>query len=187
MLHNIQNKYPEYYFIAKFILLFLVLYYGCEFWIGITSPGNHYSQFCDKYLNYINWMRTSLLYAARAFCSILGYPATVISKTTIQGFNGYKATIIYSCIGYGILSFWAAFVITFPTFFYRKIKWLLGGLFLLWLVNVLRISLLLIYINKVKTIHSFPQHHLVYNIASYAMIFVMIYFFAKGKTSLQHK
>lgn len=179
MVNIFQKKYPEYYFVAKFILLFLFLYYGTEFWIGVTSQGNYYSAFCDNYLNYINWLRSSLLQAASFLCNSFGYKATVISKTTIMGFNGFRTTIIYSCIGYGILSFWTAFVISFPSNVKRKIKWLLVGLLFLWFINVLRIVLLLLYINKVKSIYSFTKHHLVYNIVVYAIIFVMIYFFSK--------
>lgn len=187
MFSNIKNKYPELLFIAKFLLLFSLLFFGTEFWIGITSPGNYYSPFCSKYLNYIDLLRNSLLKAANVLCNILGYSTTVISKTTIMGFNGYKATIIYSCIGYGILSFWTAFVISYPSSFKQKIKWLLCGSLLLWFINVVRISLLLIYINKVKSITTFPKHHLVYNIIAYTVVFFMIYLFSRNKSQLIHK
>ncbi len=184
MLSEIKNKYPEVLFIAKFLLLFLFLYLGTEFWIGVTSPGNHYCKFCDDYFNYIKWLRNSILKAAEILCNIFGYKATKLNNITIEGVSGFKVTMVYSCIGYGILSFWTAFTITYPSAFKRKIKWLFGGLICLWFANVVRICLLLIYVNNVKNIHSFPKHHLAYTIVTYVIVFILIYFFVKEKKAI---
>ncbi|MCX6209914.1 MAG: hypothetical protein NTZ59_10595 [Bacteroidetes bacterium] len=181
MFAEIKNKYPEVLFITKFLLLFLFLYFGTEFCIGITSPGNHYSKFCDDYLNYINWLRVSILSTSEGLSNLLGYKAVKLNNITIEGFNGFRVNMVYSCIGYGILSFWTAFVITYPSTIKQKMVWLFSGLLSLWFVNVLRVLLLLILINKTKNVETFPQHHLAYNIATYIIVFVMIYFFTRNK------
>jgi exosortase/archaeosortase family protein len=183
LLHNLKKNYPEVLFILKFLLLFLFLYQFVEFWIGISSKGGLYVPFIDEYFNGVKWYRVFILKSAAAVHYLFSYPTHLLSSITLEGYNGYRVNMVYSCIGYGIICFWAAFVFSFPITLKHKLQWLALGFILLFMLNVLRISILLFVINKTKNVESFSMHHTYYNVCSYALIFMMIYFFVK-KSSL---
>ena len=54
--------------------------------------------------------------------------------------GGRGVIIAMDCVGYGVYSFWAAFVIANNGSFKKKALWIMGGLLALWLVNVIRIT-----------------------------------------------
>ena len=135
MFNKLIKKYPEIYFVLQFLLLFCVFYFGTEFWIGITSKGGYYNAFCEQYLNYIKWYRLLILNASVFFCNLFGYKSQVLNNTSVVGFNDFRVTMVYSCIGYGLLCFWAAFTVTYPTNYKRKLLWFALGFFILWIAN----------------------------------------------------
>jgi exosortase/archaeosortase family protein len=83
------------------------------------------------------------------------------------------------CVGYGVYSFWAAYVIAGDDSIGRKIKWVTGGLLLLWAINVIRISGVLVAINRHWAMPLGIDHHTWFNIFAYAAIFGMMYFFER--------
>ena len=83
------------------------------------------------------------------------------------------------CLGYGVMSFWIAFVVANKGTSIKKLKWLLGGLFLICLINVIRISLLLLAINF-HWLTPYFNHHTWFNIIAYLIIFILIYFYDKS-------
>jgi len=176
---SLFKKYPELLFAIKFLLLFTILYYFNKAWIGLSTPDNLYIPFIEKYLDYISWLRHSILFTSKYFTAALGYNTTLIGKYKIAFVGGNSITMVYSCIGYGIMSFWAAFIITWDNPVKRKIIWLITGLISIWIINVLRISFLLIYINSHKSRSLFESHHTVYNIVAYALIITLAYFYTK--------
>lgn len=182
MLKKMSTKYPETYFIAKLLLLFCVFYFGSQLWIGITSKGNYYSAFADTYLNYIAWLRTSLLKAAGVICMVFGHKTAIENEISLRIIGGYKINMVYSCIGIGVMSCWAAFALAFPSQLKRKAKWLIGGLLVIWLLNSIRVAALLLLVNSTRNTKAFPQHHTVFNIVSYCIVVVMIYFYTKRAT-----
>lgn len=179
MQNTLSKKYPETYFIIKLLLLFCFFYFGSQFWIGITSKGNYYSAFADNYLNYIAWLRVSVLKAAGVICSFFGHQTTIENEISLRIIGGYKVNMVYSCIGIGVLSSWAAFAIAFPSPLKRKIKWLIGGIVIIWLVNCIRVAALLLLVNSTRNTKAFPQHHTIFNIFSYCIVIIMIYFYTK--------
>ncbi len=184
MLAQFLKKYPEVVFIVKLTFLFSVFYFGTDFWIGITAKGNYYSSFCDEYLNYVRWIRISILKAAGVICSVFGYHTRIENTISLRIINGIKINMVYSCIGIGVLSSWASFVIAYPSKLKRKIYWLFGGLLLIWMVNVIRIAALLILFNKTRDINTFPNHHTAFNIIAYIIVLLLIYFYTKDKKQL---
>lgn len=88
--------------------------------------------------------------------------------------------MVYSCIGYGVMSFWAAFILANRGNWRKKTIWITGGLLCLWAINVLRVGLLLL---AAKKNWSFPlgwDHHTWFNVVAYALIFGMIYFYDRS-------
>jgi exosortase/archaeosortase family protein len=80
-----------------------------------------------------------------------------------------------SCVGYGVYSFWIAFVAANQGTIYKKMRWIIVGIFLLWLINVLRITLLLVAVNNGWPMPLGIDHHTWFNIAAYLLIFIMIF------------
>lgn len=181
MFNNLIKKYPESVFIAKLLILFCIFYYGSQFFIGITSKGNYYSAFLDNYFNYIRWMRLSILKAAGCICSILGYDTRIENGISLRIINGYKVNMVYSCIGFGVLSSWAAFAIAYTSKTKRKLIWLVMGLLVIWFVNVFRVAVLLIWLNKTKDTKGFIYHHTIFNGIAYCIVILLIYFYTKEK------
>ncbi len=85
--------------------------------------------------------------------------------------------VVYSCIGYGVMSFWLSFILANQLSLKRKIKWIVGGLLMIWIINVVRISLMLVAVNeKWQSPFNFDNHTW-FNIVAYIAIFTMMYFF----------
>lgn len=183
MIKRLLTQYPESFFLLKLLLLFSVFYYGTQFWIGITSKGNLYIAFCDNYLNYFVWLRIAILKLAGFFCYLLGYNTTIEYTTSLRIIGGIRVNVVQSCVGVGILSAWSAFILAYPEVKKSKFIWLLSGLFTIYVANSIRIAALLILVNKTKDVGVFPYHHTLYNIVSYIIIFLLIYFYTKEKRS----
>ncbi len=181
MFSKLNNKYPEAFFIAKLLTLFSIFYFGTEFWIGITAKGGLYSPFCDNYLNYIRGLRLLILKGAAVICLLFGYETTIIDTTSLKIIGGLQVNMVYSCIGYGLLSCWAAFIIAFPSKTKKKIIWLFGGFIIICFANIIRVAGLLMLVNKTKDISQFSNHHEIFNAIAYSIIIVLLYFYTKNK------
>ncbi len=162
-------------YLAKFAVSFCLLYYGTLAVIGLSAPGGYYSAFIAHYLNYINWLRYSILHTSKLLVSLLGYQVYLKDKYTLV-INNYAAVkMVYTCIGYGIMSFWAAFVIANSAPLKTKLMWILAGWLMLWCINVARISLLLIVLTKHWSNPIGFDNHTWFNVAVYVSLFLMIY------------
>lgn len=166
---------------AKFLLLFCVLYYGTTAVIALASPGGQYSAFVQNYLDYPGWLRASLLNGAQMLLSVMGYPCSIVGPYHLVLANGNSVQLVYSCLGYGLMSFWAAFVIANSGSIKKKVAWIIGGFCMLWLINVIRIALLLASIHQDWPVPFGLNHHTLFNIAAYLLIFIMIWFFDRSQ------
>lgn len=169
-------------FIIKLLLLFALFYVGSIGLIGITSPGGSgYSRFIDQHLNLIAWLRAAILHAANLVSNLLGTDSFVKEPFfLVSGSSGRRVQMVYSCIGYGIMSFWAAFVLAHAGAFKKKIIWLLAGLLIIFIINSCRVGIILVAIENNWNINRFADHHTTFNIVSYIFIFILIYFFTKS-------
>ena len=172
-------------YLLKFIGAFCLLYFGTLAVEGLAAPeGRFYSSFVEHYLNYISWLRSSLTYTTKGVLTSLGYTIDIISPTYFKVRHGLGVRMGYDCLCYGVTSFWLAFVFANTGTWKKKLVWMILGTLALWIINVTRISLLVIATNKGW---SFPfgwDHHTWFNIAAYLVIFIMIWFFDRhSKTS----
>lgn len=149
--------------------------------IGITSAGGYYSAFADHYLDYVAALRWLLLHASKILLQMLGYIIYLKDIFTIKLQNGLGVHVGYDCIGYGVMIFWVAFIFANEGSFSKKLKWMAGGLLLIWIVNVLRISMMLLSINHNWSSPFDLDNHTLFNIAAYTVMFTMIYFFDRSK------
>lgn len=167
-------------FILIFGAVFLLCYYGALFITGLAVPGGTYSPFVEKYLNVAAWLRSSLIMSTKLFVGVFGFDTVRTNEYVLRVPAASGIKIVYSCLGFGVMSFWAAYIIATTGDMFNKTVWLFGGLFLIWFVNVVRISLVLIGANKGWKFPFGWDHHTWFNIAAYLVIFTMMYFFEKS-------
>lgn len=168
-------------YLIKFIGAFCFFYFGTLAVIGLSAPVGYYSAFVDHYLNFIPAFRATLLYGTKAFVYLLGYETFIPVNTQIRMVNGSAVNLVYSCLGYGVTSFWLAFIFANTGSLKKKLVWMLGGTIIIWIINVLRISMVLMANSKKWTIPFGMDNHTLFNIAAYIAIFVMIYFFDRSE------
>lgn len=183
---SLLNDKKFLWFAGKFLLLFCIFYFGTIFWIGLAAPGGLYSPFVEKYLDYVSWIKRSLIWAVGIVARWSGHQTYTFPDHIIGIKNGPSVKIAMDCVGYGVYSFWAAYVIANNGSLAKKAAWIIGGLLLLWAINAGRISLFLLALQQKKQMPFGIDHHTWFNIVAYAIIFLMIWFYEK-KMKTQEK
>ena len=181
----ITTSYLEFYiffpfsitflFLITFFFLFAVLYFFNVAYIGITSPANYYINFFDKYLNYIDWLRELILRTSNQIVRLAGFNAEIFGEYRLGIKDGPAVSMVYSCIGYGVMSLWVAFIIAHNGKIKQKILWIVIGCISILIINCFRVSLLLIALIKNWNVNGMIEHHTLFNIISYLLIFFLIY------------
>jgi exosortase/archaeosortase family protein len=168
------------WFLVKFICLFVLFYYGTKFFIGASAPkGSYYIPFIAEYLDYISWMRSLLLHGAGWVAGLFGYETQFEDPFLIRVVEGRGVFVAFSCVGYGVMSFWSAYVLANRWKFPDSLLWLVLGNLIIIIINVFRIGLFLVAINKQTRFPFGIDHHTWFNIVAYIAIFMLIYFFEK--------
>ncbi|MBX2939204.1 MAG: exosortase/archaeosortase family protein [Ferruginibacter sp.] len=165
--------------------MFSIFYFGSLIIIGLSAKDGYYSPFISKYFDVISWVSHSLIWGTKGFVYLMGFETYTLPNFIIRIVGGSGVRIAYDCVGYGVMSFWAAFILATAASALSKFKWLIGGLILLWSINVIRIGLLLIAYNKKWSMPFGIDHHTWFNIVAYAAIFLMMYFFDRKYQILQ--
>ena len=172
---------PIFIYLAKFLGFFCVLFYSTEGVIGLSSHGNHYSPFVAEHLNFIIPFRIFLLSSSKTILSVFGYQTYLSGDQSLKMINGRGVQMVYSCLGYGVLSFWIAFIVANNGSWKKKAGWITGGVVALCTLNIIRISLLLVAINKNWPIPFGWDHHTWFNIVAYFFIFLLIYWYDRSE------
>jgi exosortase/archaeosortase family protein len=176
MKRDLKQIFDFAYFI-KFLVIFLAFYYFNLGFIGITAPGGtSYFPFLDHHLNYVAWLRNSILSFANLIGNMGGLHSHIVDSYTL-GSNGFNITIVYSCLGLGIMSFWAAFILADNKNLKRKLFWTFAGIIIIWLINCIRMVVLLSSMKNNWRALSSMDHHDVFNIISYILIGGLICFY----------
>jgi exosortase/archaeosortase family protein len=179
MSYNDIIKNPGFIFIVKFLVLFLGIHYFNEFFIGITAPGGWYVSFLDHNLNYVAWLRHSILWGSKLICNLAGYDTYIDGPYHLRSVTGHGVQMVYSCIGLGIKSFWAGFVLAHNIPWKKKLTWTLIGLLVIWVINCCRVAIILIATINDRNINRFMEHHDFFNLVAYLFIFILIIIFLK--------
>ena len=168
-----KAKYNPIRFAVMFVLLFVCFYYFNIFFLGITSPGNHYSPFLAEHLNYIQWLRDVLLFVSKQILLGLGFTTITNHIDLLVAGHGHIA-LEYSCLGMGVMSFLAAFVIAFPKSAKEKVLFLTAGIVVIQLLNIVRFVILALYWKPSED--PLLDHHTIFNSIIYLVIMVSLYF-----------
>lgn len=183
-LKSLIATYPFIWYLVKFLAIYFFLYYGTLAWIGLAAPGDYYVPFIEKNLDFVSWIKRSLI-KSTAFILSLFHIETVFEPGYLVRFKGGRGVIIaMDCVGYGVYSFWTAFVAANKGSFKRKLLWIVSGVFGLWLINVFRITLFLTAINKGWPMPLGIDHHTWFNIFAYLFIFILIWWYDR-QTKIQ--
>ena len=172
-------------FCVKFLLLFCAFYFGTLAVIGLAAPGGTHSPFVEKYFDYVSWIKQSLIWAVKNVMHWSGYTTYTRPDYIIGTTQGPSIKIAMDCVGYGVYSFWAAYVIANDGSWIKKTLWVVLGLLLLWIINAGRISLFMLALQKNKPMPFGIDHHTWFNIIAYIAIFGMIFLFEKRKSNTQ--
>ena len=97
-------------YLVKFIGIFCICYFGTLLVIGLAAPGNYYSPFVQKYLDYVSWIKVSLIKATGFMLSLFSIQTHPEPQFLIRINGGRGVLIAMDCVGYGVYSFWIAFV-----------------------------------------------------------------------------
>ncbi len=185
MSFSLKNIWNEPY--LRFIILFILTYFlfnGFNIaYIAVTAEGGFYIPFLDKHLNYINWWRTFTIESTSTVLRLFDYKVyTDKYQLMVLGRHGFN--MVYSCLGYGIMSVFAAFVLTFPGKIKARYGFLFLGLFFIQLINTIRLVLLSLYWNK-RPAYIKIDHHDLFNIVIYLLLIILVYVWLKyvGKPS----
>ncbi len=182
---NIKNFLgnPSYRFLLLFLSLFLLLYYFNIFYMGITAPGNFYIPFLDEHLDYIQGFRHLLIGASAAVLRLLGHEVFQ-SDTTVHAYNVGGVTVVYSCLGLGVMSFFIAFVAAWPNRSVKsKLLFLPLGLLLIQTLNIIRFVAITLFWRQLPY-KSLIDHHTLFNIILYAVLLGAIYIWISKRQDL---
>ncbi len=165
---------------AKLLLLYFIFDYGTTLFIGVTGTGGrYYSYTLDHYFNYVSWLRNIILHGSNSMMHLLRFDTTIVSEYLIGIKHGAAVQLVYSCLGYGVLSFWAAFIIANKGTLKFKAIWLCFGFFVIIFSNIVRVCILLIS-KQQKWYKPFEfDHHTTYNIIAYLLVLMLMFFFLK--------
>lgn len=165
-------------FLIVFIGTFSVFYLASRFLRGLAIPGNYYSAFVDQYFDIAHFFKVILVKGAGLLLSLFNVE-NYDNKYVLRLPLGRGIIMSDSCIGFGVMSFWIAFVVASGNSVKHTLGWICLGLFLIYIINITRVALLLLAINRNWGIPIELDHHTWFNIAAYLLIFTMIYFFNK--------
>jgi len=179
--NTMANQLSPGKFIIKFVILFALFYYFNIFYFGVTSPGNHYSAVLAQHLDYIAGLRWILLKSSAAVLTLLGF--TVITSDYQLLVPGHPAIVlVYTCLGLGVMSFFSAFVLSYPVKFKSKLVFLIGGILGIQSLNIIRFVLLALFWSTAKD--HVLDHHTIFNIILYIIIAFTLYFWVKRNDKL---
>jgi exosortase/archaeosortase family protein len=172
---------PFLLYLLKFCCLFCIFYFGTLLIIGLSSKENMYNPFVANYLDYVTSLRNLILNCSNGLLQYFNYSTFWDDQYTLGIQGGKSVRVVYSCVGYGVMSFWAAFVLANDGSLRKKGIWLFSGSVMLLVLNILRIFFLILALNSKSTYSIRFDHHIIFNVVAYGLIFLLIFFYDRSK------
>ncbi len=142
---------------AKAVAVFLIWYIA---YIVVMQP-----------LGFDYWMNTAVAQGGHWFVKLLGYNSC-IEGTSICVNIISTVHISAGCNGFEIFSIFAGFIIIFEGKWWVKIIYIIGGVALLYVCNIVRVGLLAIdHYENLNLFHF--NHKYTYLISMYALVFLL--------------
>lgn len=171
-------------FVVKLLVFYLLFSQGNLFMNSVMSAGGkYYNEFIAQNLDYIQGLKNALIIPAVWIIKLFGFYA-IYNEMDVMVVNGPYLRVNYSCLGLGVMSFLMAFIIAFPAKLKSKVKLLIGGMILIYVLNVLRIAGLGVLLRVFKSQrNNFTYHHEIFNVIVYVIIFILLYVWIKKNTN----
>ncbi|KRT15847.1 hypothetical protein ASU31_12750 [Pedobacter ginsenosidimutans] len=170
-------------FIVALFILYILFSQANLFMNSVTSPdAKYYNATISTHFNYIQGLRTALIVPAVWIIKAFGFYA-IYNETDVMVVAGPYLRVNYSCLGLGVMSFLAAFVLAFPAPWKSTFKMLAIGILTIYILNVCRIAGLGVLLGFFESQRqNFTYHHEIFNIIVYICIFTLLYFWIKKNT-----
>lgn len=172
-------------FVVALLILYILFSQGNLFMNSVMTPGSRfYNAYIADHFDYIQGLKTALIVPAVWIIKAFGFYA-IHNEMDVMVVSGPYLRVNYSCLGLGVMSFLAAFVLAFPAPWKSTFKMLVIGFIAIYVLNVLRIAGLGILLGFFKSQrNNFTYHHEIFNIIVYICIFAMLYFWIKKSNKL---
>jgi exosortase/archaeosortase family protein len=179
---NYNKKNESLRFVLLFVVLFAAFYYFNIYFFSVTSESStHRIAFLANYLDYVRGLRFILLKSSAQILKWLGFPTITDEYNLLVAGRG-MIQLVYSCLGFGVMSFFSAFVLAYPKKWKPKIIFLFTGLFAIQLLNIIRFVVLALFWHPQN--NKIIDHHTIFNLFIYTVIAVSLYFWVKNDDSL---
>ncbi len=166
--------------IPRFLIVYLLLSAGFYAYIGIVSPGGKtYSPFLDQYADFPAWLTYFICQGAKGMLKLSGYDVYQRTFNTIAIPGSRGVSIIWACLGFGVMSFWTAFVTAHKAGWKYKFAWVGIGIALITGINIVRIALIALANHHSWKAFQAIEPHFAFNVVSYIAIFGLMGWFAK--------
>jgi exosortase/archaeosortase family protein len=171
----------------KFVIALFVLYIlfsqGNLFMNSVMSPeGKFYNAYIAEHFDYIQGLKTVLIVPAVWIIKAFGFYA-IYNQSDVMVVSGPYLRVNYSCLGLGVMSFLAAFVLAFPASWKSTFRMLIIGFIAIYVLNVCRIAGLGVLLGFFKSQReNFTYHHEIFNIIVYICILAILYFWVRKNT-----
>jgi exosortase/archaeosortase family protein len=181
-MQTLTGKNKETYFLTsivvwkyalQFLGWFMLFYWGTKIYWGLTTPYHYYIPFLDHYLNYIALNRTIVLDGSRKILEALGYYMYSPQSDILTISGEYGIILNYSCLGFAVISFWLAFVITHHGKWWHKLFWIIIGIAIIVICNIARVCLVLLSGLEHWQLPFGLDHHTWFNIVTYLAILLL--------------
>ncbi|HYJ65955.1 MAG TPA: archaeosortase/exosortase family protein [Parafilimonas sp.] len=174
--------------IIYFLIIFCALYYGFIIYVGLITPGGKtFSPFLNSYLDIPDWLSMFVAKASTLLLKILGYDAYQRSAVNVTIRGGRGATIAWGCIGAGVMFLWFAFIFAHKAKPIYKLKWIIAGILLIFLFNILRISFIVLSYKYNWVYFQSFNAHATFNFITYIIIILLMGLFIFNYNKLQRK
>ncbi|WMJ73458.1 archaeosortase/exosortase family protein [Cytophagaceae bacterium ABcell3] len=175
-----KDKYlsfsPVVHFVLKLVISYLLMLGMYECYRGLSIPGgSFYWPMLEKY-GPIRWMAEGLAYLVALTVQKVGHNV-VIDGPLLRLDSGAGVIIVPGCLGLKIMFCWIAFIFAFPSS-KNKTPFILLGLVLIQIINIGRISALLLSYQYQKDL--FMDHHDLFNILAYIAVGAMLLVWVRG-------
>lgn len=167
-------KHTPYSFFIRFLLCFFFLYFFFPAYRGVIGPGGKfYSSFLENHFNLVTGLTKFLISSVRVILETAGYEIYQKDYQSLKIAHSQGITVNPTCLGWGVMSFWVAFVFANPGLLRYKMKWMGIGIATIVLLNIIRITLIIIANHLGWTPVTSLDHHQTFNIASYVCIIIL--------------
>jgi exosortase/archaeosortase family protein len=182
-------RYFDYQYYLRFAGLFLFFYCSYTFVNAVSVPTGTYYPFVEKYLNFPVLIRYAVLNTSQLLLSLFGYNTIVNGPQLTSNEGLIVLEMAWACYGLGLKSFWVAFVCAHQMTLKQKIAWSVVGVFVIFLLNCFRVTLMMIAMaENWKIVDSLNTNaHDFFNYLCYAAILGLILVFYKKAEPFKKK